>query len=167
MVRAIHGGYISRFLVGMDEVNSLLVSHLLFVDNALIFYNVDLVQLEYLRHVFTWFQAVSGLRANLHKSEMVLVGDVPNLEELVAVLGCKLATLPMTYLGLPLGAKFSTTIWNLVIEKMERRLVRWKCFYLFKGGKLTLIKHTLSNLPTYFLSLFHLPSDVALQRDFL
>uniref|UniRef100_A0A2N9GXM3 Reverse transcriptase domain-containing protein n=1 Tax=Fagus sylvatica TaxID=28930 RepID=A0A2N9GXM3_FAGSY len=120
----------------MDEVNSLLVSHLLFADNALIFYNADLVQLEYLRHVFMWFQAVSGLRANLHKSEMVLVGDVPNLEELVAVLGCKLATLPMTYLGLPLGAKFSTTIWNLVIEKMERRLVRWKCFYLFKGGVL-------------------------------
>ena len=41
-----------------------------------------------------------------------------------------------------------------------------------EGGKLTLIKSTLSNLPTYFLSLFHLPADVAyrlekIQRDFL
>ncbi len=43
---------------------------------------------------------------NLHKSKIVPVGDVPNLEELVAVLGCKLSALPMTYLGLPLGAKF-------------------------------------------------------------
>ena len=55
---------------------------------------------------------------------------------------------------------------------MERRLGGWKWLYLSKGGKLTLLKSTLSNLPTYFLSLFHLPSDVAcriekLQRDCL
>ena len=40
------------------------------------------------------------------------------------------------------------------------------------GGKLTLLKSTLSNIPTYFLSLFHIPASVAtplerLQRDFL
>jgi hypothetical protein len=44
--------------------------------------------------------------------------------------------------------------------------------YLFKGGKVTLLKSTLSNLPTYFLSLFPLPASVAnhiekLYRDFL
>ncbi|KAG2707779.1 hypothetical protein I3760_05G162800 [Carya illinoinensis] len=44
--------------------------------------------------------------------------------------------------------------------------------YLSKGGRLTLIKSTLSNLPTYFLSLFSIPASVAtriekLQRDFL
>ena len=44
--------------------------------------------------------------------------------------------------------------------------------YLLKGGKLTLLKSTLSSLPTYFLSLFTIPTHVAnkiekLQRDFL
>ena len=44
--------------------------------------------------------------------------------------------------------------------------------YLSKGGRLTLIKSTLSNLPTYFLSLFPIPASVAkriekIQRDFL
>jgi hypothetical protein len=44
--------------------------------------------------------------------------------------------------------------------------------YLSKGGRLTLIKSTLSNLPSYYLSLFPLPTSVArrlekLQRDFL
>jgi hypothetical protein len=79
----------------------------------------------------------------------------------------------MKYLGLPLGAKFKeTTIWNPIIEKMERRLAGWKRLYLSKGGKVTLIKSTLSNLPTYFLSLFPIPVDVArrlekIQRDFL
>jgi hypothetical protein len=44
--------------------------------------------------------------------------------------------------------------------------------YLSKGGRVTLIKSTSSNLPTYFLSLFPISSSVAsriekLQRDFL
>ncbi len=43
------------------------------------------------------------------KSEMVLVENVPNLGELVVLLGCKISALPMNYLGLPLGAKFNST----------------------------------------------------------
>ena len=44
--------------------------------------------------------------------------------------------------------------------------------YLSKGGRVTIIKSTLSNLPTYFLSLFSIPAAVAnciekFQRDFL
>jgi hypothetical protein len=45
MARAIHGGYLSGFLVGTAEGNSLLVSHLLFADDTLIFFNADLVHL--------------------------------------------------------------------------------------------------------------------------
>jgi hypothetical protein len=44
--------------------------------------------------------------------------------------------------------------------------------YLSKGARVTFIKRTLSNLPTYFMSLIPLPMSVAnrigkLQRDFL
>ena len=87
--------------------------------------------------------------------------------------GCKQGSLPMKYLGLPLGAKFKDkSIWNPILEKMERRLEGWKRLYLSKGGRVTLIKSTLSNLPTYFLSLFPIPVSVAnrierIQRNFL
>jgi hypothetical protein len=79
----------------------------------------------------------------------------------------------MKYLGLHLGAPYkSTNIWNNIIEKMGRKLAGWKKMYLSKGGRLTLIKNTLSDLPTYFMSLFPIPMSVAnrlekLQRDFL
>lgn len=38
---------------------------------------------------------------------MALVGEVTNLGELVTLLGCRESSLPMKYLGLPLGAKFN------------------------------------------------------------
>ena len=95
-------------------------------------------------------------------SELVPVGVVHNIDLLLNVLGCKQGTLPMKYLGLPLGAKFKDkTIWNPILEKMERRLTGWKCLYLSRGGRVTLIKSTLSNLPTYFLSLFPILAGVA------
>ena len=61
---------------------------------------------------------------------------------------------------------------NLILEKMERRLGGWKRSYLSKEGKVTLIKSTLSNLPTYFISLFPIPAAIAnqiekFQRNFL
>ena len=78
----------------------------------------------------------------------------------------------MTYLGMPLGASHKyPTVWNLILEKFERKLAGWK-MYLSKGGRLTLLKSTLSSLPTYYLSLFTIPTHVTnkierLQRDFL
>ena len=79
----------------------------------------------------------------------------------------------MKYLGLPLGAKFKDkSIWIPILEKMERKLAGWKKLCLSKGGRVTLIKITLSNLPTDFLFLFPILASVAnriarLQRDFL
>lgn len=74
------------------------------------------------------------------------------------ILGCGVSSLPLQYLGLPLGASYKAKhIWDGVIEKVERCLASWKRLYLSKGGRITLIKITLSNLPMYFMSLFPLP----------
>lgn len=68
---------------------------------------------------------------------------------------CKVRSLPMSYLGMPLGASHkSITIWNPMLEKFEHRLAGWKKLYLSKGGRLTLLRSTLSNCPTCYLSLF-------------
>ena len=53
-----------------------------------------------------WFEVCLGLYINLEKSELILVGDIPNLELLAKVLGCKMGTLPTTNLGLPLSAPY-------------------------------------------------------------
>uniref|UniRef100_A0A2N9FS98 Reverse transcriptase zinc-binding domain-containing protein n=1 Tax=Fagus sylvatica TaxID=28930 RepID=A0A2N9FS98_FAGSY len=165
--------YIEGFSVDNYNASALRVSHMFFADDTLVFCGAARDQLYHLKGVLLCFEAVSGLRINLGKSEIVLVGPVSDVEDLAHVLGGRTASLPMKYLGLPLGARYkSKEIWNPILEKMERRLAGWKRSYLSKGGRLTLIKSTLSSLSTYFLSLFSIPSSVAhqiekLQRDFL
>lgn len=133
MDRAVNGGYVSGFSVVTSKVSSLMISHLLFADDTLIFYDANYNHIENLRSVFTWFEVVFGLKVNLSKSEMIPVG-----EALVHILGCKQSTLTMKYLGLPLGAIFKTMtmIWNSILEKMEKRLADWKRLYLSKGVRL-------------------------------
>ena len=139
--KAVLEGRLSGFGVGSLEGRSMEVSHLLFADDTLIFCKADLDQILILRMILIWFEAVSGLKINLGKSELVPVGVVSNFDLFLAVLGCKQGSLPMKYLGLPLGAKFKDkTIWNPILEKMERRLAGWKRLYLSKGGRVTLIK---------------------------
>ena len=56
-------------------------------------------------------------------------------------------------------------IWNPIIEKIERHLAGWKKLYLSKGEQLTLLKSTLSSLPTYFISLFPIPISITKRTE--
>lgn len=48
--------------------------------------------------------------------------------------GCKVASLPMKYLGFPLGNSFKAkAIWDGVVEKIERRLVVEKDVFVERG----------------------------------
>jgi hypothetical protein len=91
------------------------ISRLLFADDALIFCggNQDLRNLRYL---YLCFEAASSLRINTAKLELVLVGNVSNVEGLASILGCRVSSLPMKYLGLPLGASFKVkSVWDGII----------------------------------------------------
>ena len=135
--KADHDGHMSGFGVGHLEGRSLAVSHL-FADDTLIFCDADLDQVLFLHLILIWFKVVSGLKINLGKSELVLVGMVHNFDLLLNVLSCKQGTLPMKYLSLPLRSKFKDkTIWNPILEKIEQRLAGWKRLYLSKGGRVT------------------------------
>ena len=149
------------------------VSHLLFADDTIIFCEARKEHLTSLSWILAWFEAASGLRINLAKIELILVGEVEDIEEMAVELGCRVGSLPTVYLGLPLGAHHKALpMWDGVEERMRRRLALWKRQYMSKGGRITLIKSTLASIPIYQLSLFRMPKLVAkrlekLQRDFL
>jgi len=65
----------------------MMVSHLLFADDTLIFCEPVIDQVRDLRCLLLCFEAVSGLRINLSKSEIVPVGAVRDVEEWQVFLG--------------------------------------------------------------------------------
>ena len=161
------------FHVGAMNSVGVRISHLFFADDTILFCDAFREQLLSIRSALSCFQAFTGLKVNVGKSEIVPIGEVNNLAALASILHCRVGSLPMEYLRMPLGTSFKTvSIWNPILEKMEKKLSVWKHLYLSKGGRLTLLRSTLSSFPTYFLSLFTILKAVAarmesIQRNFL
>ncbi|RVX16059.1 hypothetical protein CK203_005639 [Vitis vinifera] len=64
------------------------------------------------------FGVASGLRINLAKSEIIPVGEVEEILEMAAELGCRVGSLPSHYLGLPLGVpNRASSMWDGVEER--------------------------------------------------
>ena len=111
------------------------VSHLLFVDDTILFCDADVEQILHIRLLLLSFQAVTGLKVNVHKCEMVPIWEADDVHALANILGCRVGSLPMSYLGMLLGASHnSPSIWNLILEKIVRKLTGWKKLYLSKRG---------------------------------
>jgi hypothetical protein len=69
------------------------------------------------------YKAALGLKVNLAKSELITIGNIDLVGSLAEILGCGVSSLPVKYLGLPLGASNKAKhIWNGVTEKIEHRL---------------------------------------------
>lgn len=98
---------------------------------------------------------------SLEKSELLRIGDRRDEAQLARVLGCKVVSLLINYLGVPLGVKYKNTrMWELVVEMLKKTLAGWKRNFLSKGGRLTLTKSTLNNLPIYYSSTLTIPVKV-------
>ncbi|RVW71359.1 putative ribonuclease H protein [Vitis vinifera] len=171
--RAKEGGFLSGWQLSGRGGGGVEITHLLFADDTLVFCEPSTDQVSYLSWLLMWFEAMTGLKVNLDKSEIIAVGRVENVEEVALEFGCKVSRLPSTYLGLPLGARFKeVATWDGVEERLRKRLSIWKRQYISKGGRMTLIRSTLFSMPIYCMSLFQMPRSVSLrleriQRDFL
>jgi hypothetical protein len=87
-------GLISGFLVGTSGQDRVTVSHLLFVDDTLVFCGANARQIRHLGALLVCFEAVAGLKVNLSKSVLVLVGHVENVGQLAGLLGCGSGEVP-------------------------------------------------------------------------
>ncbi|OWM91409.1 hypothetical protein CDL15_Pgr017327 [Punica granatum] len=170
--RACDIGIISGLETSPSTSSELRISHLLYADDTILFCGDNDEELRNLRCVLLCFEAVYGLKINMERSEIVLVRS-NYAAALADILDCKIGSFPLNYLGLPVGAGArNKDVWNVIIDRMERKLAGWKKMHLSKGARLTLIKASLSSLPTYFMSPFVIPKSVAdriekIQRDFL
>ena len=102
--RAVDGGFLSGCSIRGGRRPAVNISHLLFADDTVVFCEAKKEHLRHLSWILFWFEAASGLRINLAKSEIIPVGEVEEVDEMAVELGCRVGLLPSVYLGLPLGA---------------------------------------------------------------
>ena len=80
-------------------------------------------QMANLSWILLWFDAISELNINLEKSTILPVGDMEDLEGLAREVGCKIGSLPTSYLGLPFGERHnSVSVWDGVEERFRRKI---------------------------------------------
>lgn len=74
--KKIHEGrFLSGFTVGNADNHDLMISHLLFSHDTLLFSDANPNKIGHLGYILTWFEAISSLNMNLGKSELAPVGD--------------------------------------------------------------------------------------------
>ena len=99
-------GLLCGFHMGLTNSTGVRISHLLFADDTILFCDASRDQLLSIRLALTCFQAFIGLKVNAGKSEIVLIGEVGNIDALATILCCRVGSLPLKYLGMPLGTPY-------------------------------------------------------------
>nr|GEW16323.1 RNA-directed DNA polymerase, eukaryota [Tanacetum cinerariifolium] len=105
---------------------------------------------------------VSGLKINIHKSNLVGVG-VPfeEVNHFALTTGYNAMQSPFLYLGLLVDCNMANTkSWGPIFDKFSKRLSKWKSSLLLIGGRSTLISLVLGAIGTYHFSLFLMPVTV-------
>lgn len=80
-----------------------------------------------MKAIMLCFEAVLGIKDNFHKNELIGVGlEKEKLSAFANILGCKVATFPVSYFGLPLCVgQASKSPGNPVVDRVEQRLAVW------------------------------------------
>ena len=100
------GGFLSSYDIRGRNGVTMNISHLLFVDDTLVFCKDFEEQMVSLSWILLCFEALSWLSVNLDKSAILPVDEVPNLNQLAYELGCRVG-FPPIHLSRP-SARYQT-----------------------------------------------------------
>jgi hypothetical protein len=129
-----------------------------YADDTIIVLPADPNQLQILKRILEEYTAFTGLKVNYHKSSLVPINmDEQETNCLASHFECAVATMPFTYLGLPMGTT-KPTIRDLspLTDRIERRLTASASFLSY-GDRLVLVNSVLSSMPIHFLCSLHIP----------
>ena len=101
------------------------ISHLQYADDTIILMELNDNSLTNLKFLLLCFEALSGLKINFSKSEVVVTGVSDEEAQRVAhLLNCSLGSYPLKYLGLPISPlKLLAKDFASVVTKVGHRVL--------------------------------------------
>jgi hypothetical protein len=140
----------------------LLLSHLCFADDLLIFSAATLKSALAIKAVLAEFDELSGLKVNPSKSSVLCSGvSLAEKELVVNCLNMKEATLSMRCLGIPLlSKKLSAADCGGLVEKVLAQINSWLSKKLSFADRLQLISSIMYSVQVYWSSVFILPKQI-------
>jgi len=162
--RLIHKARNEGKVKGIEVAINLYITHLLFVDDILIFTNGSQNELKEFKCIFDLFIKATGMQINIGKSQACLSEfdrrERDRLSNLFPFPSQPLEV-PFKYLGFWLKpAVYRKADWNWLIAKIESRTSHWSFRWLSRAGRLILIKSVLSAIPVYWAALTWIPKGV-------
>jgi hypothetical protein len=116
------------------------ITHIQYADDTILMVEGDdcsIIQLKFILYYFEW---LSGLKINYHKSEAYIFRRERSEEIRIAnMLNCRLGEMPMKYLGIPISVgKLGKVAFREVSEKVAKRIPPWKGKFMSSGGQVHL-----------------------------
>nr|GEV83347.1 RNA-directed DNA polymerase, eukaryota, reverse transcriptase zinc-binding domain protein [Tanacetum cinerariifolium] len=147
---------------GVSVSSSLHLSHLFYADDVIFMGKWSETNINILVQALDCIYKASGLRMNLHKSNLMGITVEGELVSRAAIkMGCSTLKTPFSYLGIKVGGSMSRIkAWDEIVDKLHSRLSKWKMKILSIGGRLTLLKSVLGSTPIYYMSIYKVPSKV-------
>eukprot|EP00253_Pinus_taeda_P008825 PITA_08825 len=162
--RLVHNARRTNKVKGIEVAINLFITHLLFVDDILIFSNGSHEELKEYKNAIDLFMKATGMQLNCGKSQACVAGynrrDYINLANLFPFQIHPLSS-PFKYLGFWLKPDtYKKEDWSWLIAKIEARISHWSFRWLSRAGRLTLLKSVLMAIPVYWAALTWIPKGI-------
>jgi len=162
--RAISEAKVEGRFQGIQVAPNLNITHLLFVDDVLIFCSGNRRETRVLKEILDLFSKATGMELNAGKSSLTTNRLRPTEEEeLLRYFPFNAAGLDegLKYLGFSLKANlYLKRDWVWLVGKVEKRLRVWSHKWLSRAGRLVLVKSVLEAIPVYWMSLAWIPKGI-------
>jgi hypothetical protein len=144
------------------------ISILQYADDTILFMEHDIAKAINMKLILSFFEQLSGLKINFHKSEIFCFGEAQDMEHQYRnIFGCETGSLPFRYLGIPIHYRaLRNAEWNPVETRFASKLSCWRGKMLSYGDRLVLINSVLTSLPMFMLSFLEIPVGVRKRLDY-
>lgn len=156
--KLLHSRYDSGYISYHPKTSTLEISHLMFADDVMVFFDGSSSSLHGFYETLDDFAGWSGLRMNREKTQLFHAGLSSSKNAAITSYGFPIGSLPVRYLGLPLMCrKLRINEYAPLLDKISNKFRTWAVKSLSFAGRTQLIASVIYGTINFWMSTFLLP----------